>query len=364
MERTIDDLFEKIYQSENLAQKRNNLKNELKQAVQQTNEQLKDLQEECLSLQGQLLLKQQKLTEEELKSKWLTRQEEIFREQKNDLQQQIQALQSKKTELEEERLSEQGRFCQELEEFSARFDLTGQGTRQRELLKHDALEKLEQEEMILKEELVLYSKNQLEIDQLSSEKQNLNKQLSHLLNKNKDLSDTLENEVKETLTMEEEKIRITNKPQRDPEFISLQRELSEAKSLNLEERCNDHQKEYQQLQQRLWQKKVQQRQQQLKQQQQQQLKQQQPQFQKEQQVPHKHQSHSRIRQGQHNQQASQESDDTNQFSQELLSEIFSDSDGASDQDLKVTDMPVENTINRHTFRSGPRPRVHFQEDRP
>ena len=34
-----------------------------------------------------------------------------------------------------------------------------------------------------------------------------------------DLSDTLENEVKETLTMEEEKIRITNKPQRDPEFI-------------------------------------------------------------------------------------------------------------------------------------------------
>ena len=48
----------------------------------------------------------------------------------------------------------------------------------------------------------------------------------------------------------------------------------------------------------------------------------------------------------------QESDDTNEFSQELLSEIFSDSDGASDQDLKVTDMPVENTINRHTFRSG------------
>ena len=29
----------------------------VKQAVQQTNEQLKDLQEECLSLQGQLLLK-------------------------------------------------------------------------------------------------------------------------------------------------------------------------------------------------------------------------------------------------------------------------------------------------------------------
>ena len=47
---------------------------------------------------------------------------------------------------------------------------------------------------------------------------------------------------------------------------SLQRELSTAKGEKLEERCNQLQKEYQQLQQQLWQRKRQHRQQQLKQQ--------------------------------------------------------------------------------------------------
>ena len=39
---------------------------------------------------------QQKLAEEDQKSKWLTRQEEILRNQKDELQQQINALDKKK----------------------------------------------------------------------------------------------------------------------------------------------------------------------------------------------------------------------------------------------------------------------------
>ena len=56
-----------------------------------------------------------------------------------------------KLDLEEQWVSDQKSFCEELGEFCARFDLTGQGTRQRELVKYGELEKLQQEETTLRE---------------------------------------------------------------------------------------------------------------------------------------------------------------------------------------------------------------------
>ena len=58
-----------------------------------------------------------------------------------------------KLELEEQQLTDHRKFCEELQAFCAKFDLAGQGTRQRELLKLEELEKLQQEEMTLKEGL-------------------------------------------------------------------------------------------------------------------------------------------------------------------------------------------------------------------
>ena len=58
-----------------------------------------------------------------------------------------------KLELEEKLLSEERIFCEELEKFSSKFDLSGTGCRQRELQKEDILRKLQEEENHLKESL-------------------------------------------------------------------------------------------------------------------------------------------------------------------------------------------------------------------
>ena len=61
-----------------------------------------------------------------------------------------------KTELEKKLLSEERSFCQELEKFSTRFDLSGHGSRQRELQKEEILQKLQEEETSMKEGLCAF----------------------------------------------------------------------------------------------------------------------------------------------------------------------------------------------------------------
>ena len=48
-------------------------------------------------------------------------------------------------------MTEQRSFCEEIGEFCAQFDLSGQGTKQREQVKYSELEKLQQEEATLRE---------------------------------------------------------------------------------------------------------------------------------------------------------------------------------------------------------------------
>ncbi|KAL5021492.1 hypothetical protein ScPMuIL_000647 [Solemya velum] len=256
MTTNLEDLFEQIIHSERRAQERRNLLHEIRTQANDFESELCDLENEALSLRGEVVLKVQHLNEEEMRVKWLTSKQKIVEDQRRELMRRRTDLKQQLSQLKCEREGECATFCEEVRKFSENYSLTGNGRCRRESQASQAMLEKRQEEKNLLKSLESFTAHRCTIGALTEARETLRAELATFSQKETDLQHDLDFELEKVKKLEDEKNKLLVVPQKDPEFQRLQKDLEETKSESLERRCCELQLELQSLQKRVWQKQV------------------------------------------------------------------------------------------------------------
>lgn len=218
-----------------------------------------EVKEEIKSFQGNLVIKSQKIAEQELQLKWFAEKQKIFAQQKEDMMKTKMELQSRLEKVMQDSESERERFLEEAEQFSSMYDLISDGRKKREVTAKKKLEDLVVLKQKLTSEIHAIKNEKNEIESLESKKEKLLLQINDLESEHKDINNLMKEKGEETRRLESEKEKIAEKAQNDPELQRLTAELQTCKenSISLEGICDALKQELREVQQQYYQKQLQ-----------------------------------------------------------------------------------------------------------
>ncbi|XP_071947741.1 uncharacterized protein [Antedon mediterranea] len=256
---SLSELFVQILESEQKAEERKHVLNEIKNEIGNTRGKLGKVQEQKLSLQGQQLIKTKKLSEEELNLKLYTIRENVLKEQLCELQVINKERLKDLSIVREQQEYEKKIFHEELEKFSKEYDMQGNGVMERQGQAQVEVDGLKEQESLLNKEMSEYREHTKTLNKLTDEKESMIKEINELEMKWKDLDEEVQKEEEKIKKLEKEKKELASKSHTCSEFKRLQNELETCQDDNLESVCAALQLELDQLQRNLWQKQLQNR---------------------------------------------------------------------------------------------------------
>ncbi|XP_033632560.1 coiled-coil domain-containing protein 172-like [Asterias rubens] len=254
---SLNDLFVQILHSEQKAKERKTLLNEVKNEINEFHERIKELQEECTTSQGQLVVKIHHQTEAELSLSWLQHRENILKDQLTQVMENRDASAVKLESLEAVQTKKYENFIQEISDFNQTHDLCGQGTEHRETKARQRLCELKQQESCLLAELSDHRDAEIRRNLQTSQKMKLLALRKKLQNTSEELHMDLEEQSVVTKKLIEVKSKVAAQPQVDPEYLRMRKELEACHDEGLEGMCHALQQEVDRLQREHWQRQLQ-----------------------------------------------------------------------------------------------------------
>ncbi|XP_048464986.1 coiled-coil domain-containing protein 172 isoform X3 [Rhincodon typus] len=214
---SLDHLFEEILVTEQKALEKRQFLHGVKSEIIRCNESLREISENLHQNKITLESKVKNFSEELFHLNLLKKQEETLKKQREEMTKEnnhfCETLEKKKKKIVEER----EKFVQEISEFNTEYDLLSNRI------------------------ITIESKVKSKICDLDTE-------ASHLKN---GIEDELTTVIFNTKALEEEKVKVCQKPQTDPEFLRLKKELELYKEDDLESVCEALRAEIQYLQMKL-----------------------------------------------------------------------------------------------------------------
>ncbi|XP_033125561.1 coiled-coil domain-containing protein 172-like [Anneissia japonica] len=252
----LSELFVQILESEQKAEERKYVLNDLKRKIGSTRVKLEEIQEQRSSVQGQLLLKTNKLSEEELNLQWYISKKNILKEQLNEIQTANKRLIENLSSVRERHEDGRKIFQEELARFNREYDLQGSGKMGRERQAQTEIENLKKQEQQLKEEMSQFREHTKILNELTKEKESRMMEIYDMEKRMKDLDEVVLKEEEEISNLKKEKNDVANKAHSCTEFKRLQNELESCQDDALESVCAALQLELDELQRSLWQKQL------------------------------------------------------------------------------------------------------------
>ncbi|CAH1257933.1 CCDC172 [Branchiostoma lanceolatum] len=246
---SLNVLFEQILHSEQRAQERRNLLNDVKSEIAKCQQKVLETRDEQNSLQGKLVVKLQQLAEEELQLKWLETREAILMEQKQKLMKEKEGHEKLLQEVRKEEAEERETFLSELKEFGVAYDLSGDGHVNREESAKKEQQTLKMKELQLENELSSYTEHKRKIEEVEREKKRAEEEVASLRQKHNRLAQVLKEHHKRTADLELNKEELSQAPDMDPEFLRHKDELQVCKDDSMEVVCSALRQELRKLQQ-------------------------------------------------------------------------------------------------------------------
>ncbi|XP_072333804.1 coiled-coil domain-containing protein 172-like [Scyliorhinus torazame] len=192
--------------------------------------QVKDLSEQLFQLG---LLKKHEEGLKKLREE-ITKENHVFNE----------ALENKKKKIADER----ERFVEEISEFNAEYDLLSNRTITIEINAKSKIFDLETEAKHLKNDMKCLEQKNVHLNALQKQKSELKEEVLQLRDKFQGLEDELTTVIFNTKALEDEKVKICQKPQTHHEYVRLKKELELHKVDDLESVCEALRTEIQFLQ--------------------------------------------------------------------------------------------------------------------
>eukprot|EP00731_Ephydatia_muelleri_P020824 Em0013g551a len=253
---SLNELFDQILRSEQSFRERLDKLRELSSKVQDLQLELKALREEVESIEGELVLKNQKLADAETEAKIMKVWHDVLSTQARELQL-VEETSEKNLEEAAYKLSTLRReFVDELKEFGHSYDLCGLGTRYREDVARRQIKDIQNEILLLEAELVQIDAQRDSMEKLQREIGEIQVKLSEDRKQEQDLKDRLAQQDREWKELQQEKEALAIKFSKDPELIKIQNELDCCLHCVEEEQCRGLEKELEALQRQCYQKQM------------------------------------------------------------------------------------------------------------
>ncbi|XP_078497312.1 coiled-coil domain-containing protein 172 isoform X3 [Lissotriton helveticus] len=222
---SLDSLFQHILLTEQQAQQKRRLMQEVKLETRNYHEKINVLAEELSKAKAELEFKVQDLSEKLFHQQLLKKRQDGLTEQKDKLVEENRQLLALLEDLEKSMAEEQSKFMQEVSDFNNAYALTNN----RELLiKKQAKAEicnLEREACTLRNEMERMEQENVQLNALHLQRNSLKEELGELQPKLKGIEDELKGAVMTTKCLEAEKLKINQKPLLDPECLRLKHEL-------------------------------------------------------------------------------------------------------------------------------------------
>ncbi|XP_033005457.1 coiled-coil domain-containing protein 172 [Lacerta agilis] len=248
---SLGSLFQHIFLTEQKVEGMRRLMHQVKQEITLANERAKQLTEQLDGEKRKLESEAQLLSGKLLDLELLKKREEGLESQKAELLNQKSILletfmgTKKKIAIEDER------FLKEITEFNSEYGLTSK----RELLIKKRVKaeicELEGKENVLRNEIELMKHENIQLKMFQLQKNELKKDLCTFKRKLKDLEEETREAKNTTKCLETEKIKISEKPQTDPECARLKKKLESYREDEMENACEALQTEIEFLQMKL-----------------------------------------------------------------------------------------------------------------
>ncbi|XP_069468314.1 coiled-coil domain-containing protein 172 [Ambystoma mexicanum] len=232
---SLDSLFQQILYTEQQAQEKRRLMHEVKLATKSYHEKIKAVTEELSEARVELDLKVQDLSEKLFHQRLLKKRQEVLEEQRDHLEKERKELLTVLEDLEKATTKEQNQFMKELCDFNNEYALTND---REHLLKKQAqseTSELEVAASALRNEMERMEHEHGHLNALQMQKDSLKAELVEHQLKLNDIEDELNKAIMTTKYLEEERVKVSQKPQSDPECLRLKSELEIFKDEDLDQ---------------------------------------------------------------------------------------------------------------------------------
>ncbi|XP_052705767.1 polyamine-modulated factor 1-binding protein 1-like isoform X1 [Crassostrea angulata] len=259
MSTNLDDLFNQIIHSELHAQQKKKYLHDLKCRIQSTLARGDGLQKKYNELKKELTFKTNLLIQEEVNLNTEENKEKILQEKVSALEKEKDDISKYVTDMQNQGEKDRELFCQVVRTFIQNYGLQSDGHDRRKEEQKQALMEARLTEDDLKTELERITEKKRAVQELRAQLDR-EKQTSQRLQKTvKELDQQLRQLKEQTGSLSARKSELNAIPHRDPEFLSLNKELEILNEVSMENKCTALQHELQRLQQIWWQKEIRER---------------------------------------------------------------------------------------------------------
>lgn len=259
MSTNLDDLFNQIIHSELHAQQKKKYLHDLKCRIQSTLARGDGLQKKYNELKRELMFKTNLLIQEEVNLNTEENKEKILQEKVLALEKEKDDISKYVADMQNQGEKARELFCQVVRTFIQNYGLQSDGHDRRKEEQKQALMEARLTEDDLKTELERITEKKRAAQELRAQLDR-EKQTSQGLQKTmKELDQLLRQLREQTGILSVRKSELNAIPHRDPEFLSLNKELESLNECSMESKCTALQHELQRLQQIWWQKEIRER---------------------------------------------------------------------------------------------------------
>ncbi|XP_054838369.1 coiled-coil domain-containing protein 172 [Eublepharis macularius] len=254
---SLDSLFQHIFLAEQKSEEKRRLMHQVKQEITVSHEKVKQATEQLDEARRKLEAKVQLLSEKIVDLELLKKLEESLEKQKAELLNQNCILRETLMDSKRKMAIEEDKFLKEITDFNNEYGLTS--TRELLIKKRVKAEicDLEERENVLRNEIKSMEHEYVQLKMFQLQKNELKQDFSTLQKKNRDLEEEIREAKIITKCLEAEKIKISEKPQTDAEYVRLKKELESYREDKMENVCEALQTEIEFLQMKLLQKNLQ-----------------------------------------------------------------------------------------------------------
>ncbi|KAJ6669064.1 hypothetical protein lerEdw1_007873, partial [Lerista edwardsae] len=244
----LDALFQQILLTEQKAEEKRHLMLQVKQEITLTHEQMKQITEQLDEAKRKLEIQVQLLSEKLFHLELLKKREEGLEKQKSELLNQMSALRESFIAIKRKMAIEEEKFLKEITDFNNEYELTSN----RELLIKKQVQaeicELEEKENVLRNEMESMEQENIQLKMFQEQKNELKQDLCMLQEKLKDFEEKVREAKCTTKFLETEKIKVSEKPQTNAEYVRLKKELESYREDEMENVCEALQTEIEFLQ--------------------------------------------------------------------------------------------------------------------
>ncbi|KAL4240179.1 hypothetical protein ACF0H5_000973 [Mactra antiquata] len=248
-----DGLLKQISDYEKYVLEKKNDLRELRQAILKSRNELKITEEIISQKQNELKQKTSKLIDKELTSKLLSSKENIFIQQKSELEKALDEINNQLIVVHEDLSEEREKFCETIKDLNAKCGLESTYCKIKEQEFQDELTTLKLQKQNLQSELEEINEKVDVINQIKEKRQQLSEHLEYINQTIREMASSWCSEIQKTNDLEKE-YQSVQETTSNTEFTSIREELSQErrKSQKLENEFNDLQSKFHILHQKIW----------------------------------------------------------------------------------------------------------------